>query len=117
MKKLILIFLLIVSSIVARELIDPSKFDGSNKMKKEVIVYIQENTKQTYKKIGMNDATTLRAMEEVDLNAFKELTKVKDITLLHRTIKTYCNIGMCDYQTILNMYQEEKKASKKELKW
>lgn len=56
-------------------------------------------------------------MENENLNAFKELTNVSNNNLLKNVIKTYCEIGMCNYTTILMMYNEQNKASKESLKW
>jgi len=56
-------------------------------------------------------------MEEEELKSFKQLTEIKNRKLLDSVIATYCEIGMCNYSTILMMYQEQLKASKKELTW
>ena len=42
--------------------------------------------------------------------AFKELTKVKNRKLLDDVIKTYCDVGMFNCDTILMMYKEELKS-------
>lgn len=65
----------------------------------------------------MDDPLTLRMMEEEHLSAFKQLTQAKDRKLLDRVMAQYCGIGMCDYLTINMMYDEQLKASKKDLKW
>ena len=65
----------------------------------------------------MDDPSTLRMMENENLNAFKKLTTKSNTTLLRNVIKTYCDIGMCNYTTILMMYEEQNKASKETLKW
>lgn len=65
----------------------------------------------------MDNPSTLRIMEKEELKCFKELTKAKNRKLLDRVIRTYCEIGMCNYSTILMMYKEELKASSEELEW
>lgn len=77
----------------------------------------KKQVKEDYSAIGMDDPSTLRMMEKENLDAFKKLTKVSNITLLKKVIKTYCEIDMCNYSTILMMYNEQNKASKKELEW
>ena len=56
-------------------------------------------------------------MEKENLKAFKELLKVKNISLLKSVEKSYCDIGMCNYNTILMMYKEQSKAATESLKW
>ena len=65
----------------------------------------------------MDNPSTLRMMEQENLNAFKKLLSVKNKSLLKRVEKTYCDIGMCNYSTILMMYNEEEKASNESLSW
>lgn len=65
----------------------------------------------------MDDPSTLRMMEKQELEAFKKLTKVTNRSLLDRVIKTYCDIGMCNYNTILMMYEQESKSSEEKLEW
>lgn len=86
--------------------------------KNKVIQYIKKNVKETYSAIGMDDPSTLRMMETKNLNAFKELLRIaKNTSLLRRVEKTYCDIGMCNYDTILMMYKQQAKAASQELKW
>lgn len=119
MKYWITIFVFVCIKCVAQSssFIHPLDFTNSEYEKQKVIRFITENMKETYSKIGMDDAVTLRMMEKAELDAFKELTKVKNRALLDRVIKTYCEIGMCNYNTILMMYKEQSKASQEELKW
>ena len=79
--------------------------------------YIEYDVKKTYSAIGMDNASTLRMMERENLNAFKELLKSKNKSILRRVEKTYCDIGMCNYTTILMMYKEESKAANQSLEW
>jgi len=51
------------------------------------------------------------------MKAFKELIKITNTVLLRDVIKTYCDIGMYNYTTILMMYKEQDKASKETLEW
>ncbi|MCV6589350.1 MAG: hypothetical protein OIF57_10010 [Marinobacterium sp.] len=101
----------------AADFFNPSHFNGSASQKKQVISFIKENVDQTYTAIGMGDPSTLRMMEKEELNAFKKLTKVKNKKLLNNVIVQYCNIGMCNYSTILMMYQEQNVASSQQLTW
>lgn len=119
MKTLILALLLVISNIFAqsRGFVHPLDFNGTEIEKQKVIKFIGVNVKEQYSKIGLDDAVTLRMMEKAELKAFKELTKVNNRSLLDKVIKTYCEIGMCNYQTILMMYKEQAKASQEELRW
>lgn len=99
------------------ELPHPLDFNGNQEEKEKVILYIQQNVKQTYSAIGMDDSTTLRMMEKEELNSFKQLTKIKNRDLLDRVIQQYCGIGMCNYNTILMMFNEQNQASKEKLEW
>ena len=56
-------------------------------------------------------------MENEELKSFKKLTKVQNRKLLDGVIQQYCGIGMCNYNTILMMYNEQNKASKENLEW
>jgi hypothetical protein len=91
--------------------------DYKVKDKQKVLDFIKMNVKETYTKIGMGDPLTLRMMEKGELDAFKELTKVKNRELLDKVITTYCEMGMCTYTTILMMYKEQLKASTETLDW
>ncbi len=119
MKKIIytLLALLISPIIYANGLTHPLDFKGTEKEKNHVITYIKGSVKETYSKIGMGDPSTLRMMEREELKSFKALTKVKNRKLLDGVIKQYCNIGMCNYNTILMMYNEQNKASNEKLEW
>ena len=105
------------SSLFAQSFVSPINFVSTESNKKKVVSYIQKQVKKDYSAIGMDDPSTLRMMEEENLDAFKELTKVTNTSLLKKVIKTYCDIGMCNYSTILMMYKEQEKASKKTLEW
>jgi hypothetical protein len=109
MKKYIILFILVMvtANVYAGDFIHPLDFKGTQAEKDAVISYIQENVKKTYSSIGMGDATTLRMMEKDELENFKKLTQITDRALLDRTIKKYCDIGMCTYSTIIMMYNEE----------
>jgi len=116
-KKNILFLAIITSAMFAYELIHPLDFKGSEEEKTQVIKQIEKNVEETYCAIGMCDASTLRMMEEEELNSFKELMNVENRKLLDSVIATYCEIGMCSYSTILMMYEEELSASKQKLGW
>lgn len=53
----------------------------------------------------------------IQLPSFKYLTGVKNRKLLDSVISKYCAIGMCSYNTIKMMYNNELKASKEKLSW
>ncbi|KAF0236682.1 MAG: hypothetical protein FD181_2586 [Prolixibacteraceae bacterium] len=119
MKKLLfaLSILLISSNLLAQSFVSPIDFVENDINKGKVISFIKKQVKDDYTAIGMGDPSTLRMMEEENLKAFKELTKVSNKVLLKSVIKTYCEIGMCNYSTILMMYKEQEKASKQTLEW
>lgn len=111
-------FLLLFSTVVsAAGFVHPLDFKGTKAEKQKVLDYIVKNTKETYSKIGMDDPSTLRMMEQEELDSFKKLCTADNRKILDKVIKTYCDIGMCNYSNILMMYTEEIKASKKSLKW
>ncbi|MBP6731967.1 MAG: hypothetical protein KA149_07910 [Chitinophagales bacterium] len=103
--------------IYAQSFVSPIGFVETDANKQKVIAFIQKQVKEDYSKIGMDDPATLRMMEQANLKAFKELTTVTNTSLLTTVIKTYCDIGMCSYDTILMMYKEQNKASKQTLEW
>ena len=66
----------------------------------------------------MDNPSNLRIMEENELKSFKKLLVVKDKTLLRKVLIEVCDIlDMCNYEYILIMYEQEKKASNSKLKW
>ena len=99
--------------------IHPLDFDGSDAQKNEVISYIQERVKADYcKTIDMCQETTLRMMENKNLEAFKSLTQATDRKILDRAIHDYCDtIDMCSYQMVEMMYNQNLKKSKEKLTW
>jgi hypothetical protein len=105
------------SNVFGQEFVNPIGFKMTEENKAKVIAYIKKQVKEDYSKIGMDDPMTLRMMEKENLDAFKELIKVKNPGLLGKVIKTYCDIGMCNYVTIWMMYQEQNKASQEDLDW
>jgi hypothetical protein len=119
MKKLFLAFsiVLFTSNLIAQSFVSPIGFVSNESNKQKVISYIKKQVKDDYSDIGMDDPLTLRMMENENLKAFKELIRVNNTSLLRDVIKTYCEIGMCNYSTILMMYKEQNKASKKTLEW
>lgn len=112
-----IIAILLPLTSTAASLIHPLDFKGTEEEKAKVIEQIKASVKQTYSQIGMGDPSSLRMMEKEELNSFKKLTKVESRKLLDGVIRQYCNIGMCNYNTILMMYNEQNKASKEELGW
>ncbi len=119
MKKILLTLSIIffTSNIFSQSFVSPISFVSNDANIQMVISFIKKQVKEEYTAIGMGDPSTLRMMEQENLNAFKKLIKVKNTSLLKNVIKTYCEIGMCNYSTILMMYNEQNKASKKTLKW
>lgn len=119
MKKIIVIIMMLICavSINAQSFVSPINFVENDINKEKVILFIKKQVKDDYTAIGMNDPSILRMMEEENLKSFKELTKVSNKTLLQSVIKTYCEIGLCNYSTILMMYNEQEKSSKQKLEW
>ncbi len=109
--------LLSLSGAMAQSFVNPIGFVESEANKDRVIAFIQKQVKDDYIAIGMGDPATLRMMEQENLKAFKELVTATNVSLLADVIKTYCDIGMCNYTTILMMYKEQNKASNKKLEW
>ena len=119
MKRLFVLFTIVMTFATAAQFVNPLHFGGSSSEKQAVIAYIKENVKETYSKIGMDDPVTLRMMERKNLDAFKRLfrDKDKDPQLLQKMIDTYCAIDMCNYVTIDMMYRKNLEASHKDLHW
>ena len=118
MKKYIFIYIFLnLTYLFSQTFISPINFIENEKNKKRVITFIEKNVRGTYTPIGMGQPSTLRMMEREELSCFKELTKVKNKSLLKSVIKTYCDIGMCNYSTILMMYNEEEKSTNQKLEW
>ena len=119
MKKILLTLALFIFSLslFSQSSVSPIGFVQNETNKQKVIAYIKKQVKEDYSKIGMGDPATLRMMEKENLDAFKKLTKVSNTTLLKKVIKTYCEIGMCNYTTFLMMYNEQNKASQETLEW
>ncbi len=118
MKKLLLLSCCFLSvNLFSQSFVSPINFIQSETNQNKVVRFIEKNVYETYTKIGMDDPTTLRMMENEELNCFKELIKVRNTSLLSRVIEQYCNIGMCNYATILMMYEEQNKSSQESLSW
>ena len=58
-------------------------------------------------------------MEQQKLDSCKKLTQAQDRKIMDKVIEDYCSgtVDMCSYSTILMMYEQNFKASKKELEW
>ena len=112
-----LILFILSGNIYAQSFVSPINFVPSETNQQKVVSFIEQNVYKTYSSIGLGDPTTLRMMEKEELRSFKELTKATNTSLLNSVITQYCNIGMCNYNTILMMYREQNKASKEQLTW
>ncbi len=121
--RLIIFFMALIFStnVYASEFIHPMDFDGSEEQKEKVIKYIEEKVREDYCNgaLDMCQPTTLRMMENQNMQAFKEAIKATDRVIMDRVIKDYCNgaISMCSYTTILMMYKQNKNANEKSLEW
>ncbi|MFK7780368.1 MAG: hypothetical protein QM490_04415 [Candidatus Gracilibacteria bacterium] len=114
----ILIAICITASLLnASDFVHPLDFKNTKAEKEKVMKFIVNNVKTTYSQIGMGDPSTLRMMERQELSSFKKLTKVRKRKLLDSVINQYCNIGMCNYNTIKMMYDQQEKASNEKLSW
>ena len=118
MKKFLIALIFLFSSASWGDtLISPIGFQNTDENRKKVISFIVKNVKKTLSNLGMDDPSTLRMMENHELKSFKELLEVKDKTLLRTVIIDVCDLDMCDYDTILTMYNHQKKASNSKLQW
>lgn len=121
MKKYLCLAFFLASGSSYAGFVHPLDFDGSETKKQEVIKYIKDRVKADYcdGQLDMCQPTTLRMMENENLNAFKKLTEAKDRTVLDGVIKDYCKSGldMCNYSNLEMMYQENVKANGEELTW
>ena len=115
LRPIILLLLLVSMNSFASGLIHPLDFKGTEGERAKVIEQIKIDVKKTYSQIGMGDPSTLRMMEKEELNSFKTLTKLSNRKILDSVISQYFRLGMCNYNTILMMYNEQRKASKEEL--
>ena len=117
MKNILILISLAITLLNSNDFIHPLDFKNTKIEKQKVMKFIVNQVKATYTKIGMGDPATLRMMEKQELSSFKQLTKIKNRQLLDSVIKQYCNIGMCNYNTIKMMYEQQNKASKQKLTW
>ena len=123
-KKLQLLCLLVVPSIGLAQpegYVDPLTFTGSDAEKTQVIEYIKASVYETFcKKHDQCSASTLRMMEQADLDAFKYLaTNAKRNEKAFKQVhKRFClRHGQCRYHTLKMMFDHEDQKSKEELKW
>ena len=115
-----MLLLLASNAATSATFVHPLDFDGSISQKNNVMSYIKSAVKEEYcKRLDMCTPSTVRLMEQHNLNAFKELTSAKNRKLLDRMIHDYCRstLKMCSYSTIKMMYAHNLSASKKQLKW
>ncbi|WP_027177825.1 hypothetical protein [Maridesulfovibrio bastinii] len=119
MKKLILViaFLLIATSCLAADFVNPIGFQATEQNKAAVVNYIKQSVKQDCYRVGMTSESTLRMMEKQDLDAFQKLLSAKAPNTLTRIINQYCATGMCNYSTIRMMYDHEMRAKGQSLAW
>lgn len=115
MKKLILTTAAIITTAVAfaQSFVNPIGYIDSETNRQQVVAYIHRNVTETYAKIGMNDRSRLRMIEDENLEAFKKLIQVKDTELLGQVIRDYSKTGRCDYSTFWMVYQEKEKGFRK----
>jgi hypothetical protein len=111
------LFIMVAFNGFSQSFVSPIGFVETDANKAAVIAFIKQKVYDDYSKIGMTDPSTLKMMEGKNLDAFKELIKATNTTLLQQVIKQYCDIGMGSYDNILMMYKKELEDSKKELKW
>ena len=118
----IIIFLVIflLSKNALADFVHPMIFDEKTQ-KEEVLNYIKDHVKKDYcsGSIDMCNHSTLRMMEQQNLDSFKKLMQAQDKKIMDKVIEDYCSatLDMCSYSTILMMYEQNLKASKKELEW
>ncbi|UIJ37104.1 hypothetical protein LWC08_10205 [Desulfobaculum bizertense] len=119
MKKisLTLLFLWICTPVFAANFINPIGFTPNKENKAAVVEFVQQNTRQSAAVVGIDSESTLRMMEQQNLNAFKKLVSAQDKATLKRVIKNCHQIGINDYSTIYMMYEQEIKAKSKSLQW
>jgi len=103
--------------VLSADFVHPLDFKGTQAEKDKVVAYIKETVLASLSKLGMDNPSTLRMMEKNELEGFKKLTKVseKNRKLLDAVIKQVCGIGMCQYDTIFMMFNQELSASKESL--
>jgi hypothetical protein len=122
MKRVIPLCALFLSPFAMAGFIHPMDFDGTEAQKQEVIEYIKFRVKKEYcdGTLNMCQNTTLRMMEQENLNAFKKATQATDRAVMDKVIADYCgssSVNMCNYTTILMMYQENVNAGEQTLTW
>ena len=119
-KKLLILILCFFfpSASWSETFISPIGFQNTDENRRKVISFIVKNVKKELTALGMDNPSNLRIMEENELKFFKKLLVVKDKTLLRKVMIEVCDIlDMCNYEYILIMYEQEKKASNSKLKW
>lgn len=119
-KIIISLVIFLLSKNAFADFVHPMIFDEKTQ-KEEVLNYIKDRVKKDYcsGSIDMCNHSTLRMMEQQNLDSFKKLTQAQDKKIMDKVIEDYCSatLDMCSYSTILMMYEQNLKASKKELEW
>jgi len=84
--------ILLTSSAAFADFIHPMDFDGSEAQKTRVIEIVKARVRHDYcdKGLDMCQPTTLRMMEDENLQAFKKAPKATNRPVMDRVIKDYC---------------------------
>ncbi len=108
MRTIVMLFVLgLASAARGQAFVSPIGFVDSESNRKAVIRFIEHQVYTDYTSIGMKDPMTLRMMEQENMKAFKQLIRATNTALLREVIDAYCEIGMCNYNTIWMMYEEQ----------
>ena len=102
---------------LAQSFVNPNLYQPSKENQQKVLDYIKKQLAEDYAAIGQSQNNSLLLMEKENYQAFQALIQVNNKKLLDKVIKTYCGIGMCNYTTILKMYQEQEKLRAKGEHW
>jgi len=109
MKKIVLTFLLTFSFTFSVSFINPINFNNNRAGQKKVNDWVKTRTKEQMDVIGAGSPAYVKMMVRENLNAFKELLRVKDKALLAKIIKENRAVGADDYSSILLMYNQQKR--------
>lgn len=101
------LFLLVIcsSALYAQEFVSPIGFVDIPENRQKVIAYIKKKASAEPALQGISEPA-LRRHYQLQIDAFKELAKVKNTTLLQQIIKSTRMMGMDNYVIILTMYTQ-----------
>ena len=112
MKKILHILLLCCITPLAHafQIIHPLDYTATEREKSALIDHIKTRVSATHGHLWADAPYALKMIEKAELQSFVKLTTATNRELLDRIITKYCGIGICNYSTILLMYNEQSRT-------